>query len=483
MKSGERRMSELLDSILQEGNLSSESLPEQGLGVVQEFVERVASDAEDSPKGVGVRINEAIAQLDGEISRQLSEVMSHPDFQKLEATWRGLSYLIQNSETGARLKLRVLPANMAEVGKDLAQAVEFDQSQLFKKLYEEEYGTFGGLPYSMIVVDHEFTPSNQDMALLENLASVAAAAHAPLISAAGARMFGMNSFTSLGNPRDMAKVFEATDYVKWRSFRDTEDSRYVTLTLPRILLRLPYGPEGRPVEELNYVEGIDGKDHDKYLWGNAAWALAQRVTNAFALYGWTAAIRGVEGGGLVEGLPAFTFRSDEGDIALQCPTEIAITDRREKELSDLGFISLIHCKGTDKAAFFGGQTVNQPKAYNTDDANANAMLSARLPYIFAASRFAHYFKVMLRDKIGSFQTAGQIQTFLQTWISDYILLDDNASQTAKAKFPLREARVDVREVPGSPGAFTAVAFLRPHFQLEEISASIRLVANLPPPAA
>jgi type VI secretion system protein ImpC len=476
-------MSELLDSILQEGNLSSESVPEQGLGVVQEFVERVASDAEDSPKGVGVRINEAIAQLDGEISRQLSEVMSHPDFQKLEATWRGLSYLIHNSETSTRLKLRVLPANMAEVGKDLAQAVEFDQSQLFKKLYEAEYGTFGGMPYSMIVVDHEFTPSNQDMALLENLASVAAAAHAPLISAAGARMFGMSSFTSLGNPRDMAKVFEATDYVKWRSFRDTEDSRYVTLTLPRILLRLPYGPEGTPVEELNYVEDVDGKDHDKYLWGNAAWALAERVTNAFALYGWTAAIRGVEGGGLVEGLPAFTFRSDEGDIALQCPTEIAITDRREKELSDLGFISLVHCKGTDKAAFFGGQTVNQPKAYNTDDANANAMLSARLPYIFAASRFAHYFKVMLRDKIGSFQTAGQIQNFLQTWISDYILLDDNASQTAKAKFPLREARVDVREVPGSPGAFTAVAFLRPHFQLEEISASIRLVANLPPPAA
>jgi type VI secretion system protein ImpC len=237
------------------------------------------------------------------------------------------------------------------------------------------------------------------------------------------------------------------------------------------------------VEELNYIEDVDGKDHDKYLWGNAAWALAQRVTNAFSLYGWTAAIRGVEGGGLVEGLPAHTFRTDEGDVALKCPTEVAITDRREKEISDLGFLSLVHCKGTDTAAFFGGQTVNQPKTYNTDSANANAMLSARLPYIFAASRFAHYFKVMLRDKIGSFQTADQIETYLQTWISDYILLDDNASQRAKAEFPLREARVDVREVPGTPGAFTAVAFLRPHFQLEEISASIRLVASLPPAAA
>jgi type VI secretion system protein ImpC len=476
-------MSELLDSILQEGNLASDAEPAQGLGIVQEFVERVAVDAEASPKGVGVRINEAIAQLDGEISRQLSAVMSHPDFQKLEATWRGLSFLIHNTETGARLKLRVFPAAMAELQKDLSRAVEFDQSQLFKKLYEDEYGTFGGTPYSMIIVDHEFTQTNQDMDFLENLASVAAAAHAPMISSASPRMFGMGSFTQLGNPRDMAKVFESSDYVKWRSFRDSEDSRYVTLTLPRILLRLPYGPDGKAVEELNYIEDVDGKDHDKYLWGNAAWALAQRVTNAFSLYGWTAAIRGVEGGGLVEGLPAHTFRTDEGDVALKCPTEVAITDRREKEISDLGFLSLVHCKGTDTAAFFGGQTVNQPKTYNTDSANANAMLSARLPYIFAASRFAHYFKVMLRDKIGSFQTADQIETYLQTWISDYILLDDNASQRAKAEFPLREARVDVREVPGTPGAFTAVAFLRPHFQLEEISASIRLVASLPPAAA
>jgi len=476
-------MSELLDSILQEGNLASDAEPAQGLGIVQEFVERVAVDAEASPKGVGVRINEAIAQLDGEISRQLSAIMSHPDFQKLEATWRGLSFLIHNTETGTRLKLRVFPAAMAELQKDLSRAVEFDQSQLFKKLYEDEYGTFGGTPYSMIIVDHEFTQTNQDMDFLENLASVAAAAHAPMISSASPRMFGMGSFTQLGNPRDMAKVFESSDYVKWRSFRDSEDSRYVTLTLPRILLRLPYGPDGKAVEELNYIEDVDGKDHDKYLWGNAAWALAQRVTNAFSLYGWTAAIRGVEGGGRVEVLPAHTFRTDEGDVALKCPTEVAITDRREKEISDLGFLSLVHCKGTDTAAFFGGQTVNQPKTYNTDSANANAMLSARLPYIFAASRFAHYFKVMLRDKIGSFQTADQIETYLQTWISDYILLDDNASQRAKAEFPLREARVDVREVPGTPGAFTAVAFLRPHFQLEEISASIRLVASLPPAAA
>ena len=476
-------MAELLDSIIDNGHLASDDDVTRATGIVQEFVGRVAAEAETAPKGVGTRINEAIAQIDAEISKQLNEVLHHPDFQKLEATWRGLAYLVFNTETSTRLKLRVLPATADELRKDLEKAVEFDQSSLFKMLYEEEYGTFGGTPYSMILLDHEFSANNPDMSLLEQLSSVAAAAHAPLITAAAPQMLGMSSFTDMGNPRDLAKIFESTEYVKWQSFRDSEDSRYVTLTLPRILLRLPYGPNDKPVEELNLVEDVDGSDHGKYLWGNAAWALGQRVTNAFAHYGWTAAIRGVEGGGLVEGLPAHTFRTDEGDIALKCPTEIAITDRREKELSDLGFIALVHCKGTDKAAFFGGQTANKPKAYNTDDANANAQLSARLPYIFAASRFAHYFKVMLRDKVGSFQTAQQVQDHLQTWIADYILLDDNAAQGAKARFPLREARVDVREVPGSPGAYTAVAFLRPHFQLEEISASIRLVASLPPPAA
>ena len=293
----------------------------------------------------------------------------------------------------------------------------------------------------------------------------------------------MSGFGELGRPRDMAKLFESTELIKWRSFRDTEDSRYVTLTLPRVLMRLPYGPETKPVEELNYVEDVDGSDHSKYLWGNPAYVLGERITNAFAKHGWTAAIRGVEGGGIVEGLPAHTFLTDEGDIALKCPTEIAITDRREKELNDLGFLSLVHCKGTDKAAFFGGHTVNKPKTYNTDAANANASLSAMLPYVLAASRFAHYFKVMMRDKIGSFMTAEQVSNYLNTWMADYILLNDNAGQDTKAKFPLRDGRVDVSEVPGKPGVYTAVAFLRPHFQLEELSASIRLVAELPPPQA
>ncbi|HET7321986.1 MAG TPA: type VI secretion system contractile sheath large subunit, partial [Longimicrobiaceae bacterium] len=287
----------------------------------------------------------------------------------------------------------------------------------------------------------------------------------------------------LGRPRDLSKIFESAELTKWRSFRASEDSRYVSLVLPHILMRLPYGPDTKPVDGFNYVEDVDGRDHSKYLWGNAAWALAQRITNAFALYSWCAAIRGVEGGGVVEGLPTHTFRTDEGDVALKCPTEIAITDRREKELNDLGFITLCHCKGTDFSVFFGGATVQKPVVYNTDEANANARISAQLPYVLAASRFAHYLKVIVRDKVGSFQTRGEIEKFLNTWIADYVLLNDSAPQSSKAEYPLREARVDVTEIGGRPGAYNATVFLRPHFQLEELTASVRLVAELPAPAA
>jgi type VI secretion system protein ImpC len=318
--------------------------------------------------------------------------------------------------------------------------------------------------------------------MLEMLSGVAGAAHAPFIGAASPKLFDMDSFTELSVPRDLAKGFESTELVKWRSFREQEDSRYVTLTMPRVLLRLPYGPKTVPVDGLAYEEDVNGKDHAKYLWGNAAYALGQRITNAFALYGWTAAIRGAEGGGVVEGLPAHTFKTDDGDIALKCPTETSITDRREKELSDLGLVSLCHCKGTDYAAFFGGQTTNKPKVYNTDSANANARISSNLPYVLAASRFAHYFKAMMRDKIGSFMTRDNVASYLNTWIADYVLLDDNAPQAVKAKYPLREARVDVFDVPGKPGCYRAVAFLRPHFQLEELTVSMRLVAELPQPA-
>jgi len=473
----------LLDNIIQNGQMvKDESQVPYAKDLIGEFVSQILDEGMTVSADTAAMINEQIAKIDELLTLQLNEVMHHEDFQKLEGSWRGLHYLVMNTETGVMLKLRLLNVTPAELLKDLETAVEFDQSQLFKKVYEEEYGTFGGSPYTMLVGDFEFGRHPQDMALLEKIASVAAAAHAPFIAAASPKLFDLGSFTKLGVPRDLAKIFESAELIKWRSFRDSEDSRYVTLTLPHILMRLPYGADTVPVEGLSFEEDVDGKDHAKYLWGNAAYALAQRITNAFALYKWCAAIRGVEGGGLVEGLPTHTFSTDEGDIALKCPTEIAITDRREKELSDLGLISLVHCKGTDYAAFFGGQTTQKPKVYDTDSANANARISAVLPYILAASRFAHYLKAIMRDKIGSFQTADTISAYLNRWIGNYVLAQDDAGQEMKAKYPLREARVDVSEIPGKPGCYNAVVFLRPHFQLEELTASIRLVAELPPPA-
>ncbi len=474
----------LLDRIIINGKLArDESQVSYARDLVGEFVNDVLAEGGTVKNDVVDAINDRIAEIDDLLSAQLNEVLHHPDLQKLEGSWRGLTYLVMNTETSTNLKLRLLNVTKAELLKDLEKAVEFDQSALFKKVYEEEYGTFGGYPYGVLIGDYEFGRHPQDALLLEKLSNVAAAAHAPFIAAASPRLFDMDSFTELGIPRDLAKTFESAELIKWRSFRESEDSRYVSLMLPHILMRLPYGPDTVPVEGMNFVEDTDGRDHSKYLWASPAWAFGQRVTNAFALYGWTAAIRGVEGGGKVEGLPTHTFYTDEGDIALKCPTEIAITDRREKELSDLGFIALVHCKGTDYAAFFGSQTTNKPKLYNLAAANANAALSARLPYILNASRFAHYIKVMMRDKIGAFMTKENVQSYLNTWIIDYVLGKDNAGQELKAKYPLREARIDVVDVAGKPGTYRATVFLRPHFQLEELTASIRLVAELPPPAA
>lgn len=473
----------LLDSIIYKGQMvRDDSQVPYAKDLIGEFVNQILAEGMSISADTAAMINAQIAKIDELVTKQLNEVMHHEDFQKLEGSWRGLNFLVMNTETGTMLKLRLMNITQKELLNDLEKAVEFDQSQLFKKIYEEEYGTFGGSPYTMLVGDYEFGRHPQDMALLEKISSVAAAAHAPFIAAASPKMFDMGGFTQLGVPRDLAKIFESAELIKWRSFRDSEDSRYATLVLPHILMRLPYGADTIPVEGLSFEEDVDGRDHKKYLWGNAAYALAQRITNAFALHKWCAAIRGVEGGGLVEGLPTHTFTTDEGDIALKCPTEIAITDRREKELNDLGFISLVHCKGTDYAAFFGGQTAQKPKVYDTDTANANARLSTVLPYVLAASRFAHYIKAIMRDKIGSFMTADNVSVFLNRWINNYTLGQDDAGQDIKAKYPLREARVDVTEIPGKPGCYNAVVFLRPHFQLEELTASIRLVAELPPPA-
>ena len=459
-----------------------ESQREYARDVIGEFVSQIMDGTITISKNTEAMINARIASIDKLISDQLNEVMHHQDFQKLEAGWRGLAYLVNQTETGDQLKLRVMNVSKKDLLKDMEKAAEFDQSALFKKVYEEEFGMFGGASYGALIGDYEFSNHPQDMALLEKISQVAAAAHAPFLSAAAPELFNFDSYTELGEPRDMAKIFQSVEYAKWKAFRESEDSRYVALAMPHILMRLPYGKANVPVESFDFEEKVDGTDHNSYLWGNAAYALGTRLTDAFAKYHWCAAIRGVEGGGLVEGLPVHTFKTDEGDVALKCPTEIAITDRREKELADLGFIPLVHCKGTDYAAFFSTQSANKAKIYNTDSANANARLSSQLQYILAVSRFAHYLKSMMRDKIGSFMTRQNAHDFLNTWITSYTLGDDNASQEMKAKYPLREARVDVSEIPGKPGAYRAVAFLKPHYQLDELSVSLRLVANLPPPA-
>jgi type VI secretion system protein ImpC len=471
--------SSLLDQIVETGRFGDPSARERGKGLIKEFVAQVLEGSMALGRDADQMISARVAQIDHLISLQLNEVLHHPQFQKLESTWRGLKYLLEQSETGTQLKIRILNASKKDLLRDLQRAPEFDQSAMFKKVYEEEYGIFGGEPFGALVGDYEFSKHPEDLELLEKVSQVAASAHAPFLSAASSELLNMDSFTNLDQPRDIGKIFDSTEYAKWKGFRESEDSKYVCLTCPRILMRLPYGKETAPVEGFNFEEGVDGTDHSKYLWGNAAFALASKMTQAFATYGWCVAIRGVEGGGLVDGLPSHTFRTDEGDVALKCPTEIAITDRREKELADQGLVSLVHCKGTDKAAFFSIQSCNKPKLYDSDSATANARISAQLPYMMATCRFAHYLKAMMRDKIGGFMSRDDCWRFLNRWISQYVTQDDKANQTTKAKYPLREARVDVEEVKGKPGVYRAVAYLRPHFQLDELNVSLRLVAELP----
>ena len=473
----------LLDQIVEQGRLGADpQTRDRGKDLVKEFVAQVLDGSMTVAKDAEMMINARIAQIDHLLSIQLNEVLHHPAFQKLEGSWRGLKYLMDHSETGVGLKIRVLNATKKELLRDIEKAPEFDQSALFKKVYEEEYGVFGGAPFGALIGDYEFGKHPEDLALLDGISHIAAQAHAPFVSAAGPELFNLQSFTSLDAPRDLAKIFDSTEYAKWKSFRQSEDSRYVALTLPRTLGRLPYGKETKPIDEFNYEEHVDGTDHSKYLWSNAAYSLGTRMTNSYSLYGMCVAMRGVEGGGLIEGLPSHNFYTDEGDLALKCPTEVPITDRREKELADLGFAPLVHSKGTDYAAFFSVQSAQKPKVYDTDSANANARLSAQLPYIMAASRFAHYLKAMMRDKIGSFMSREEAEVFLNRWITHYVTPDDSASPAAKAQRPLREARIDVSEIPGKPGCYRAVAFLRPHFQLDELTVSLRLVADLPAPA-
>jgi type VI secretion system protein ImpC len=437
-------------------------------------------------KNVPLTLKKAMKAIDEALSKQLAAIMHHPDYQKLEGTWRGLNYLVMSTETSAKMRIKVMNVSKRGLFKDVDKATEFDQSQIFKKLYEAEFGSPGGEPYGALIGDYEFTNHPEDVDLLSKMSNVAAAGFCPFIAAASPRLFGFDKWTNLSKPRDLEKIFDTVEYAKWKSYRDSEDSRFVTLALPRVLARLPYGAATKPIEEFEYEEAPSdpsGKHkpvaNEHYTWMNAAYVLGTRLTDAFAKHAFCVAIRGAEGGGKVEGLPAHVFVSDDGDIDLACPTEIGITDRREAELSKLGFLPLCHYKNTDYAVFFGSQSTQKPKKYDRPEATANAAISARLPYLMATSRFAHYVKVMARDKIGSFMEASDCANWLNRWISNYVNGNSSSGAELKAKYPLAEARIEVKEIPGKPGSYHAVAWLRPWLQMEELTASMRMVARIP----
>jgi len=470
----------LLDSILDLTKPRSDQERNRNKEFINQFLQEAVKPGQVVSKDVEASIKGWIATLDQKLSAQMNEILHAPEVQKLEGTWRGLHYLVHQSETGESLKIRVLNANKRDLFKDLEKAVEFDQSGLFKKVYEEEYGQLGGEPYGMLVGDYEFDRSSEDISLLKMISNVAAAAHAPFVAAASPKMMNLDSYTELSQPRDLAKIFMGVEYAAWKAFRESEDSRYAALTLPRVLAREPYGENFKRVTEFNFEETVEGKDHSNYCWMNAAWAYAARITDAYAQNGWMARTRGVEGGGKVEGLPLHTFPTDDGDVAMKCPTEIAISDRREFELSNLGFLPLLHAKGTNFAVFMGAQSCQKPKTYFDPAANANAELSAKFNFLLNTSRFAHYLKVMARDKIGSHMEVKECEVWLNQWIQNYVVPNpEDVGDKTKAQKPLSEARVEVRAVKGKPGYYEAVCYMRPHFQLEALSTSMRLVAEVP----
>ena len=459
---------------------------DEAKGAVEQAVRTLAEQALSQTKLIGndvVKSIEAmIAELDRKLSEQINLVLHHPDFQQLEGAWRGLHYLVNNTETDEQLKIRFMNVSKSDLGKTLKRykGTSWDQSPIFKKIYEAEYGQFGGEPFGCLVGDYYFDHSPPDVELLGELSKNAAAAHTPFIAGTSPTVMQMDSWQELANPRDLTKIFSTPEYASWRSLRESDDARYIGLAMPRFLARIPYGAKTSPVEEFDFEEDTGAADHNRYTWANAAYAMATNITRSFKMYGWCSRIRGVESGGAVEGLPVHSFPTDDGGVDMKCPTEIAISDRREAELAKNGFMPLLHRKNSDFAAFIGAQSLQKPAEYDDPDATANANLAARLPYLFSCCRFAHYLKCIVRDKIGSFKERDEMQRWLQSWIMNYVDGDPaHSSETTKASKPLAAAEVIVEEVEGNPAYYTSKFFLRPHYQLEGLTVSLRLVSKLP----
>lgn len=448
---------------------------------VQTLAQQALSDTKLIKGDVIQSIEAIVAELDRKIGLQLDKILHHPDFQQMESAWRGLHYLVNNTETDEKLKIRVMNVSKKDLGKMFSKfkGTAWDQSPLFKQVYESEYGQLGGTPYGCLIGDYQFDHSLPDVEILRGMAQIAAAAHAPFITSPSPRLLNMESWQELSNPRDLTKIFEEPDYAAWRSFRQSEDSKYVGMAMPRFLARMPYGASTNPADGLAYEETATGGDHDQYTWANSAYAMGVNITRAFKLYGWCTAIRGVESGGAVPNLPTHTFKTDDGGVDMKCPTEIAISDRREGELAKNGLMALVHSKGSDFAAFIAGDSVHNPPKFDDAAVTANARLGARLPYIFATSRFAHYLKVMVRDKIGGFTSASAMQRYLQEWILNYVYEDADAAIETLAARPLAGAEVTITENKANPGYYSAQFFLKPHYQLEGLTVGLRLVSELP----
>ena len=460
----------------------SDRAKEEVESAVKTLAEYVLKDTSVVSDDAIKSITSIIAQIDKKLTEQVNLILHHEDFQNLEGSWRGLHYMVNNTETDEMLKIKVMNISKKELGKTLKKykGTSWDQSPLFKKLYEEEFGTFGGEPFGCLMGDYHFDNSPQDVELLAQIGQISAASHAPFIAGVSPRVLQMDSWSELANPRDLTKIFSTPDYAAWRSLRESEDSRYIGLAMPRFLSRLPYGAKTDPVDEFDFEEDTEAANSKNYTWSNAAYAMATNINRSFKLYGWCSRIRGIESGGAVENLPVHSFPTDDGGVDMKCPTEIAISDRREAELAKSGFMPLIHKKNSDFAAFIGAQSLQKPAEYDDPDATANANLAARLPYLFATCRFAHYLKCMVRDKVGSFKERADMERWLNDWILNYVDgSPEFSSEEVKAQKPLAAAEVVVEEVEGNPGYYTSKFYLRPHYQLEGLTVSLRLVSKLP----
>ncbi len=452
---------------------------------INEFIPAHINKTADDIENAIVR---SIAELDEIILEQLNKVIHHPKFQKLEASWRGLWYLAEQADGTHNIKIKVLDISWAEIAKDVGRALEFDQSQLFQKIYSEEYGTPGGEPYGVLIGDYAVSHQvsmkhpHDDIAILEGLAQIAAASFSPFITSASSELFGLEDFSGLGLPINFEKIFIQNEYIRWRALRDKPDSRFIGLTLPRILLRRPYLSRPGTYKGLHFHERSGAKVHDNYLWGNACYAFAGILIREFAHVGWFGHIRGVPrdylAGGLVNSLPFESFTTDSKGVAIKPVTEVIISDTVEKELSEFGFIPLCQCYQAPYAAFYNNQSIQQPKDAGSKDARINARLSAMLQHIFCGSRIAHYIKIMIRDKIGSFLSADDCEQYLRNWLFSYTTGREDLEWEEQARYPLREADVRVKEHPMKPGEYVCIIHLRPHYQLDHMVSELELVTEL-----